>query len=86
MLRSEYLLARFISYAQMGKKAKSDRCIVAVQALPRFDADSEVVSEAVMGVSWGADHRVIDGATLTRFSNACKSLLEEPTRLLLHMR
>ena len=57
-----------------------------VQALPRFDTKGEVVSEAVMGVSWGADHRVIDGATLTRFSNVCKSLLEDPARLLLHMR
>ncbi len=57
-----------------------------MQALPRFDTEGEVVSEAVMGVSWGADHRVIDGATLTRFSNACKSLLEDPAKLLLHLR
>jgi pyruvate/2-oxoglutarate dehydrogenase complex dihydrolipoamide acyltransferase (E2) component len=29
---------------------------------------------------------VIDGATLTHFSNAVKALLEEPLRLILHMR
>ena len=28
-----------------------------LQALPRFDVGGQVVSEAVMGVSWGADHR-----------------------------
>ena len=59
---------------------------MALQELPRFDAEGEVVSEAIMGVSWGADHRVIDGATLTRFSNSVKLLMEEPTRLLLHLR
>ena len=62
------------------------RMVVVMQALPRFDAEGKVVCEAVMGVSWGADHRVIDGATLTRFSNACKSLLEDPAKLLLRMR
>lgn len=39
-----------------------------------------------MGVSWGADHRIVDGATLTRFSNAVKALLEDPARLLLHLK
>lgn len=38
-----------------------------------------------MAVSWGADHRVLDGATLARFSNAWKALLEQPERLLLHL-
>ena len=57
-----------------------------LQELPRFDSDGAVVREAVMGISWGADHRVVDGATLTHFSNAVKALLEEPQRLLLHMR
>ena len=56
------------------------------QDLPRFSADGAVVREAVMGMSWGADHRIVDGATLTRFSNVVKSLLEDPERLLLHLR
>ena len=56
-----------------------------LQELPRFSAEGAVVREAVMGVSWGADHRIVDGATLARFSNAVKALLKDPERLLLHL-
>lgn len=37
----------------------------------------------VLGMSWGADHRVVDGAGLAHASNAVKGLLEYPERLLL---
>ncbi len=37
-------------------------------------------------VSWGADHRVLDGASLARLNNAWKRLIEEPSRWLLHLR
>lgn len=48
----------------------------------------EVKVEAVdvMNVSWGADHRVIDGATLARFSNAWKGYVENPTTMMLTLR
>ncbi len=39
----------------------------------------------MLAASWGADHRVIDGATLARFSNSWKAFVEEPERLLLHL-
>ncbi|KAF5834358.1 2-oxoacid dehydrogenases acyltransferase-domain-containing protein [Dunaliella salina] len=39
-----------------------------------------------LGVSWGADHRVVDGAGLALASNAWKALLEEPARMLLSLR
>ncbi len=39
----------------------------------------------MMGLSWGADHRVVDGASLARASNTLKAFLEQPERMLLHM-
>lgn len=66
-----------------------------IQHLPRFArqpapgthaATAEVISRAVMAVSWGADHRVLDGAALAGLSNAWKGLLEEPGRMLLHLK
>eukprot|EP00210_Caulerpa_lentillifera_P002124 g2038.t1 len=37
-------------------------------------------------ISWGADHRVLDGATLVKFSNKWKSLIEDPARLILTLK
>lgn len=36
----------------------------------------------VMAISWAGDHRVIDGATMARFSNLWKAYLEEPAAML----
>ncbi|KAG8348872.1 putative dihydrolipoamide branched chain transacylase [Trypanosoma vivax] len=49
-----------------------------IQQLPRFDENSNVVKANVLFLSWTADHRVIDGATLLRFSNAFKHFLGSP--------
>ncbi|CAL1280447.1 unnamed protein product [Larinioides sclopetarius] len=57
-----------------------------IQALPRFDQNDHVVKRHIMQVSWTADHRVIDGATICRFSNLWKSYLEDPATMLLHLR
>ena len=37
-------------------------------------------------MSWGADHRVVDGAGLAKFAAAVGALLSEPARMLLHSR
>jgi len=35
-----------------------------------------------MAISWAGDHRVIDGATMARFSSLWKAYLEEPAAML----
>jgi 2-oxoisovalerate dehydrogenase E2 component (dihydrolipoyl transacylase) len=55
----------------------------AFQTLPRFDKDMNVKAARVMNISWSADHRVVDGATMARFSNLFKAYLENPTSMLL---
>ncbi|KAF9152080.1 hypothetical protein BG015_005829 [Linnemannia schmuckeri] len=56
-----------------------------MQRLPRFKMVEEngkmverVVAQSIVNVSWSADHRVIDGATVARFSEAWKSVVENP--------
>ena len=55
-----------------------------MQRVPRFDpADPDkVVAARVFPVSWSADHRVVDGGTLARFSNTWKAYLENPALML----
>ncbi|KAF9941276.1 hypothetical protein BGZ65_004302, partial [Modicella reniformis] len=55
------------------------------QRLPRFKMIEEdgkmverVVAQEIMNVSWSADHRVIDGATMARFSQVWKNVIENP--------
>ena len=56
-----------------------------VRYLPRFAPDGEVEKAALLNISWGADHRVLDGATLAEFSNKWKQYIEQPDRLLLRL-
>lgn len=56
-----------------------------MQRLPRFKMVEEngkmverVVAQSIVNISWSADHRVIDGATVARFSEAWKSVVENP--------
>ena len=56
------------------------------QRVPRFDENDNVVAANIIQVSWSADHRVVDGATMVRFSNLFKAYLESPTLMLLDTR
>ncbi|XP_052447150.1 lipoamide acyltransferase component of branched-chain alpha-keto acid dehydrogenase complex, mitochondrial [Carassius gibelio] len=57
-----------------------------IQVLPRFNHKGEVVKAHVMNVSWSADHRIIDGATMSRFSNLWRSYLENPASMVLDLK
>merc|ERR1711915_682639 len=57
-----------------------------IQVLPRFDTVGNVQAAHVMQISWSADHRVLDGATVARFSNLWKSYLENPSLMILDLK
>ncbi|XP_044055618.1 lipoamide acyltransferase component of branched-chain alpha-keto acid dehydrogenase complex, mitochondrial [Siniperca chuatsi] len=57
-----------------------------IQILPRFDAGGQVVRAHIMNVSWSADHRIIDGATMCRFSNLWREYLENPASMVLDLK
>lgn len=52
------------------------------QRVPRYDTAGNIIPVHIMQVSWAADHRVVDGATMARFSNAMKDYLEQPLTML----
>ncbi len=62
----------------------SQVCIAAMgksQRLPRFvttDGVERVVAAEIATVSFCADHRVVDGATVARFFAAWKAFVEQP--------
>lgn len=71
-----------------------------LQVLPRYldrngnpatveqieDGEATVSPSTLMNVSWSADHRVIDGATVAKFSNLWKHYLENPHVMLSELR
>jgi len=54
--------------------------------VPRYTPSGDLRPAQVMNVSWSADHRCIDGATMARFSNIWKDYLESPASMLLDMK
>ncbi|CAG8588785.1 11372_t:CDS:2, partial [Cetraspora pellucida] len=73
-------------------------CIAAIgkiQRLPRFEpvkddftgkTTEKVIAKHVIPVSFCADHRIIDGVTVARFSEAWKNLLENPALMSVELR
>jgi len=63
-----------------------------IQILPRYNSDAlangdhVLEPKRVMNVSWSGDHRVIDGATMARFSNEWKKYVEFPMSMLSEMK
>ncbi|XLU43448.1 hypothetical protein S245_038262 [Arachis hypogaea] len=57
-----------------------------IQKIPQFDGNGNVYPVSLMTVNVGADHRVLDGATVSRFCNEWKQLIENPELLMLHLK
>ncbi|XP_064604683.1 lipoamide acyltransferase component of branched-chain alpha-keto acid dehydrogenase complex, mitochondrial-like [Liolophura sinensis] len=57
-----------------------------IQELPRFNAEGNIYKAHIMQISWSADHRIIDGATMARFSNMWKKYLENPSSMILDLK
>jgi len=57
-----------------------------IYTVPRYSPQGELLPTPVMNVSWSADHRCIDGATMARFSNMWKEYLESPASMLLDLK
>jgi 2-oxoisovalerate dehydrogenase E2 component (dihydrolipoyl transacylase) len=58
-----------------------------IERLPRFVRNTMEVEEAhICAISWGGDHRVVDGATMARFHTQWKAYVEDPVRLLMEMK
>lgn len=53
-----------------------------VQTIPMFDSSGNVVPMKVANFSFAADHRILDGVTMAKFSNQMKSYLEHPLTML----
>jgi len=49
-----------------------------------FDSKGNVQPATVMHIAWTADHRILDGATVARFANEMKELIENPESLILY--
>ena len=72
---SPVIMAPQMAIGALGKMTK----------LPRYNTSGVLEAQNTMCVSWTADHRVIDGATMVRFSNAWKQYLEDPSSMLLDL-
>merc|ERR1712179_267499 len=57
-----------------------------IYTVPKYAPNGDLRPAQVMNVSWSADHRCIDGATMARFSNLWKDYLENPASMLLDLK
>ena len=56
-----------------------------MRTVPAFGEDGELVKKDVMNMSWSADHRVVDGATMARAAEVVRGFVEEPDMMIMHL-
>jgi 2-oxoisovalerate dehydrogenase E2 component (dihydrolipoyl transacylase) len=56
-----------------------------IKTVPVFNDEGELEKAEVMTVSWSADHRVVDGATMARMAAVVKAYLEQPGSMVVDM-
>lgn len=58
-----------------------------MKKVPRYDEVTRTfVPASVLSISCGADHRVVDGATLAGFAMVWRKIIENPGSLMLHLK
>jgi len=55
------------------------------RTVPAFGADGTLVKREECVLSWSADHRVVDGATVARAAESVRLMLEQPARMLVRL-
>ena len=58
----------------------------AMQKVPRYAAAGSLGPQTMLTMSWAADHRLLAGATVARFSNRFKALIQDPALMLVALR
>ena len=57
-----------------------------IKTVPVFAEDGETLQKAeVVGMSWSADHRVVDGATMARMASVVQGYLEQPAAMIVDL-
>lgn len=75
-----------VAIGAIGRISKLPRYASTVPNPPAGAGPDTLVPAHVMTVSWSADHRIVDGATLARFSNTWKKYLESPEAMLAELK
>lgn len=71
------IVPRYVDSADNTKPASSESI---------YDGKAVVKPTTIMNISWSADHRVVDGATVAKFSNLFKQYLEKPSTMFANMK
>ncbi len=71
------IVPRYVDSADTTKPASSESI---------YDGKAVVKPTTIMNISWSADHRVVDGATVAKFSNLFKQYLEKPSTMFANMK